>query len=379
MNFNAEIEIDLDRLKYNVKVLVDTYGDYQVHFANVKNKAFGMGYGIINTLVNNGISYLYVSTLEEAMELRKINEKVNILVNFMVNPEYVYDAINNNITLTISDLNNLKEIANLDLTDTLNIHLLIDNGANKLGLKNTKEINEAKEIIKENPKINLEGVYTEFTTYGIIDENYYEAFGNFLNCLKPLEDYNLIVHVNEPMMYHRKNKVINGIRFDLSLLGIEENIDDDFISNMKMKSIDKKYCNLAFPNIDLDLIFSLKTEVIAMSKAFKNTLIGRNFVTKEDTLLAIIPIGHKDGITKAIKTVIINGKNYPVVADAIDYLTIAVDNSVRIKDKVEIINQDVDIYNVIGSLKTNRFYLMSILNNNLDRVYINVEVGSNLL
>ncbi|MDE6285116.1 MAG: alanine racemase, partial [Bacilli bacterium] len=110
MNFNAEIEIDLEKLKYNASTLKNTYSDYPYVFANVKNNAFGMGYGIINTLMQCGINYLYVSTLQEALDIRNRNQDIAILVNYEVPKEYIYDAIMNNITLTISSLEHLRAI-----------------------------------------------------------------------------------------------------------------------------------------------------------------------------------------------------------------------------------------------------------------------------
>jgi len=39
----------------------------------------------------------------------------------------------------------------------------------------------------------------------------------------------------------------------------------------------------------------------------------------------------------------------------------------------------MDIYSLIGALRTNRFYLMSILNNTLVRNYINKEEKEDVL
>jgi len=296
MNFNAEIEIDLNKLKYNVCTLKDTYDDYSYTFANLKNNCFGMGCGILETLIQNGINYVIVSTLSEALELRKINTQVPILVQSVLANDFVYDAILGNITISISDLENLRDIVSLKFKDVLKVHFLIDNGCNKVGLKSKEEVQEALDIIGQNEKIQLEGVYTELTTYGVLDNDYYHAFNHFLRCIEGIDE-EIIIHLNEPIMYHKKNKKVNGIRFDLSLLGIEENIDDGFISNRKIKMIEKKYDDLAFPDIDLLLIFTIKAKIIGLNKALKGTLVGRNFRAKENIDLAIIPLGHKDGIT----------------------------------------------------------------------------------
>ncbi len=378
MNFNAEIEIDLNKLKYNVCTLKDTYDDYSYTFANLKNNCFGMGCGILETLIQNGINYVIVSTLSEALELRKINTQVPILVQSVLANDFVYDAILGNITISISDLENLRDIVSLKFKDVLKVHFLIDNGCNKVGLKSKEEVQEALDIIGQNEKIQLEGVYTELTTYGVLDNDYYHAFNHFLRCIEGIDE-EIIIHLNEPIMYHKKNKKVNGIRFDLSLLGIEENIDDGFISNRKIKMIEKKYDDLAFPDIDLLLIFTIKAKIIGLNKALKGTLVGRNFRAKENIDLAIIPIGHKDGITKAIGSVLVNKKICPVISDDIDYMIIGVPDDTKLKDTVYVLNEEMDIYSLIGALRTNRFYLMSILNNTLVRNYINKEEKEDIL
>ena len=115
-------------------------------------------------------------------------------------------------------------------------------------------------------------------------------------------------------------------------------------------------------------------------KVDKSVLVGKSYLTKDEIYVGVIPIGHKDGITKAIKNVVINNKVYEVIADDIDKLFLKVDNAVKIKDKVIILNEDSDIYKFINNLYTNRYYLMSILNRNLTRKYINdEEISDNLL
>lgn len=379
MNFNAEIEIDLKKLKSNVKILKNAYSDYKYVFANVKNNAFGMGYGIINTLVKSGVNYLYVSTLEEALEIRKRNEDVPILVSYEVSEEYIYDALTNNITITIRSLEQLEGIVQKKLKDRLYVHLLIDNGSNKVGLKGVDEVKQAATLINANPSLVLEGVYTELTTYGITDDDFYYACNQFFKSIQIFEGRDIIVHLNEPIMYHKKNSNVNGIRFDLAFLGIEENIEDGILSNMKIKNIEKRYNDLEFPDIDLTLIFAIKARVIGLSFAQKGTLIGRNYIAREDMHLAILPIGHKDGITKAIKTVQVEDKVCPVIGDDIDYLIIQVPCDTIVGDEVMILDEESDIYSILDQLKTNRFYLMSILNNQLSRNYVNMEEGNDIL
>ena len=376
MKYETLMEIDLEKLKNNAKLLSKSYSDYDKKIANLKDNAYGMGFKIVNTLVNSGINYILVGPIKDALEIRKYNGEVPILVNYYVAEEEVYDAINNNITLTISDLEYLRSITCLNIKDDLKLQILIDNGSNKMGIKNNLDLKEAIKIIDESEHLVLEGLYTDLTTIGVEDEYYYHSINTFYQIISNYLDRDLIIHLNETIMYHKKLNYVNGIRFDLSLIGIEENINDDIFTNMRIKNVQKKYGDLEFPNIDLQLIFTITSEVMCTGKVSKGDLVGRNYIAREDTDIAVIPIGHKDGITKAINYVGINNFKRDILADDIDHLIVAVDGGVREKDKVYIVNEERGIYDFLTLLKTNRYYLMSILNRNLTKRYINDEEKS---
>lgn len=372
MKFKTLLEIDLKKLYNNTKILVDSYNDYKYKFANLKDNAYGMGLEIVNALVKANINYVYVGSLKDALDIRKYNQEINILVNYFIDIEEIYDAINNNISITISSIKYLKKVNELKLKDDLKVQILIDNGSNKLGISSKKELKEIIEIINNNKHLLLEGFYSDLTSIGVEDEYYYHQVNNFYSLINEYLKEDLIVHLNEPLMYHKKLDYINGIRFDLALFGIEENINENIFTNWKIKNIEKKYGDLEFPNIDLKLIFSITSEVMQVGKVKKGELIGRKFIAKEDLDIAIIPIGHKDGITKAIKYVGINGFKRDIIADEIDYIIVSGSN-INIFDKVYIVNEERDIYDFLTLLKTNRYYLMSVLNRNLTKIYTNDE------
>lgn len=372
MKFDTILEIDLYKLKNNVKLLCESYNDYKYKVANLKNNAYGMGFKIVKTLMQNGINYILVGPLKDAIDIRRFNNEINIIVGYYIDIEQIYDAISNNLIITIPSLEYLKKITELNIRDDLKLQLLIDNGSNKMGLKNKLEVKEAINLIDDSEHLILDGIYTDLTSVGIEDDFYYKQVNNFYKIINDCLDKNIIIHLNEPIMYHQKLEYINGIRFDLSLIGIEENIEDNFITNMKIKNIQKRYNDLQFPDIDLKLIFTITSEVMDIGKVKKGDLIGRNYIAKEDMDIAVIPIGHKDGITKAIKYVGINNYKRDIIADDIDHLIVTGDD-VKIHDKVYIVNEERGIYDFLTLLKTNRYYLMSVLNRNLRKKYINGE------
>ena len=376
MKYETKLEIDLRKIKNNTKLLCKSYSDYTYKMVDLRDNAHGLGFKIINTMNDNGINYCLVGSIKDALEIRKFNKKINILVNYYVDEEEIYDCINNNITITIFNEQCLDLLLKLNIKDKLKVHVLVNNGSNLLGVNDNLELKNIVDKINTHNYIELEGIYTDITTLGIEDEYFYNQVNAFYQIANNYFDCNLIIHFNESLMYHHKISYVNGIRFDLSILGIEENIEDDFFTNMKIKNIQKKYNDLEFPNIDLELVFNITSEVMDVKKVTKGSIVGRSYVAKDDMYVAIIPIGHKDGITKAIKYVGINNYKRNILADEIDKIIVEVSNDVRIKDKVYILNEERGIYDFLTLLKTNRYYLMSVLNRNLKRVYINEEENS---
>lgn len=373
MKYETKLEIDLRKIKNNTKLLCKSYSDYTYKMVDLRDNAHGLGFKIINTMHDNGINYCLVGSIKDALEIRKFNKEINILVNYYVDEEEIYDCINNNITITIFNEQCLDLLLKLNIKDKLKVHVLVNNGSNLLGVNDNLELKNIVDKINAHNYIELEGIYTDITTLGIEDEYFYNQVNAFYQIANNYFDCNLIIHFNESLMYHHKISYVNGIRFDLSILGIEENIEDDFFTNMKIKNIQKKYNDLEFPNIDLELVFNITSEVMDVKKVTKGSIVGRSYVAKDDMYVAIIPIGHKDGITKAIKYVGINNYKRNILADEIDKIIVEVSNDVRIKDKVYILNEERGIYDFLSLLKTNRYYLMSVLNRNLKRVYINEE------
>ena len=114
MKYETILEIDLKKLKNNIKKLIKSYDDYKYKIVDLKDNAHGMGFGIVNTLVNCGINYLLVGSLNEALKIRKLNKEVGILVSLYVTMDEIYDCINNNITITICNKQYIDLLCSLE-------------------------------------------------------------------------------------------------------------------------------------------------------------------------------------------------------------------------------------------------------------------------
>ena len=371
MNKSAQFEVNIDYLNNNIDKLFDYYKDYKYKIADLRSNAFGMGLYVVKHLAEKNFDYVFTNTLKEAIEVRKYNQSIPILINKKVDSEFIYDAINNNVTITIDNYGYLEQLNELDLKDDLKVHILVNNNANVIGL-NEDELYMAYELIKDNKHLILEGLYTNITTYGIDDNHYYEQVSIFRQSISRINTEGLIVHGNEPIMYHKKLDYFNGIKFDVSLWGLIQNYKTTFISNHRRKKIESMYQENAFGELPLDLevVFAITARIERIINVPKDSLIGRNYIALDDINVAVIDAGHKDGITKALKVVVVNQEICDVLTDDIDTMYIKVSDDVSVGDKVYLISDFNNIDSVLLNLKTNRYYLLSILNTDLKRVYI---------
>ena len=76
MKYETVLEIDLEKLKNNTKLLSKSYSDYKYKIVDLKDNAHGMGLKIINTMERYGINYCLVGSLKEALAIRKINKNI---------------------------------------------------------------------------------------------------------------------------------------------------------------------------------------------------------------------------------------------------------------------------------------------------------------
>jgi len=373
------VRVDGDILKNNIIEIKNKYNNYEYYIGVVKNNAYNHGIYTINDLIAGGINYLAVSSLEEAIDIRKYNLDIPILCLEPIEIEYIYDAINNNVTITIENLDYLEELNELKFKDTLKIHLKVDSGMNRLGFKSAKTFNKAMQIIGENKKLYLEGIYSHFATSGVSDKHWDNQLTKFKNITK---DINLntipIIHLGRSLtlVNHDKIEFCNGIRLGIVMFGFAQNMKEgNFLQEFRRNMLIKKYDisdTKRTNTLKLRTAFSLYSKVMSIRKIKAGEFVGynANYVAKEDLYIATLPIGYADGVTKKFKYVNIKGKRYEIVADTMDMIMVNVDKSIKIGDKVEIFGDNIKIKEVTAHLGVNAYHLFSQISTRVPRVHL---------
>ena len=347
---NTFVEINTTNIQQNVKALVQRYKDYKYFFGVVKADSYGHdGISVVKAIIDGGCNYLAVATLEEALIIRKKIKDIPILCLGIIDSSYIQTCKQNNITVTISNLEYLKKISN---GKGLKVHIKINTGMNRLGVNNKKEFNEMYKIIKENDFI-LEGIYTH-----IYDPSKKETtLKQFQKFEEITKDINLkeipIVHVgaSDVTEFYEKREYANGCRLGIAMYGL---------SNYK--------------NIDFKSTFSLYSEVIQINEV-ENETVGYNgeYKAKGKEKIAVISIGYADGINRKNtgRSVYIKDKKYKIVGNVcMDMLFVKVDDSVRVGDKVAIIKDIEHIKEIAKHLDTITYEVICSIGKRVPRIYI---------
>ena len=346
---NTYVEVNLSSIKNNVRKLIDKYSNYKYYFGVVKADCYGHnGNDTVKTIIDAGCNYLAVATLDEAMEIRKDIKETPILCLGIIDKKYIPVCIENNITITISNLDYIKE---LELFPNLKVHIKVNTGMNRLGVSSKEEFNEVYKLIKEKNLI-LEGIYTHI--YNVVDNtDTINQFNTFEYITSDIDLNNIpIVHVgaSEATEFYPKKEYANGCRLGIAIYGL-----------------------IDYSDIKFDSTFSLYSEVIQINKVDSGTVGYSGVYKANNDLIAVIPIGYADGIIRKNtgRYVYINNKKYQIVGNVcMDMLFVKVDESVKVGDRVTIIKDIEHIKEIANHLDTITYEVICEISKRVPRIHI---------
>lgn len=382
------IEVNIDNLKNNVENIISYYNDYKYYFGVVKGNGYGHGIKyVINEIIESGVNYLAVSSLEEAMEIRNINKEIPILILEPIDLTFLKICIDNNITITVHDYNYANDLLNEKIENKIKIHLKIDSGMNRLGIKNKDELKEIYLRLKQKENIEIEGIFTHFATLGINDkewDNQLEHFKEITSKIKIEEIPIIHLYKSAAFINHEKLSFANGVRIGIAMYGyytkpIYSNTGlKNKLRNIKRKLYKKKNkiskTNLELP-IELKPAFKMYTQFLQIKKVKKGEFVGYGamYRAKKDIIIGIMAVGYDDGIFRKSsgRYVTINNKRYQIIGDVgMGMTAVKIDETVSINDRITLIGDLTPIREVAKHNETTIYETMCNIGKQIPRVYI---------
>ena len=116
---NTYAKIKLDNITNNVKTIISNYSGYKYYIGVVKADTYGHNSSeVVKSIIDGGCNYLAVSSLDEALEIRKEFD-TPILCLGIIDSKYIDICIENNIEIDENNLyaNDLKIFYGFVLSD----------------------------------------------------------------------------------------------------------------------------------------------------------------------------------------------------------------------------------------------------------------------
>jgi len=308
-NFNrAWSEVNLDNIAHNVKEIRRITDKKAEIMGVVKADAYGHGVmEVARTLIENGVTRLAVSMLDEAIQLRKNGIGVPILILSYTDPRRAEEIILNDVTQTVfsHDLAEALSEAAVRLDKNVKIHIKIDSGMTRVGFM--PGYSAVKNVIKISklPKIIIEGLFTHFASADENDRSYtYMQFEKFMSIVSELNRIGIYIPVkhvcNSAGVIEFPEMHLNMVRPGIALYGM-------YPSDEVHKD-----------RINLRPAMTLKANIILVKDVETDTCIsyGRIFKTQRQSRIATLPIGYADGYTRLLTNkgkVLVNGQQVPIV------------------------------------------------------------------
>ena len=278
--------VEKENLKNNLKIVREIINKDKKKpklIAVIKGNGYGLGLiKYANFLIDNGVDFFAVATVEEAIKLREngITQDILMMSSTAVK-EDIELLIKNKIILTVGSKEAgeaIEEIAK-NINQKVRIHLKIDTGFGRYGFIYSQK-DEMVKTIKKWKNIQIEGIFSHFSIafYGDGKETR-EQYDRFMQCINTLKENNIqpgMMHICNSSAFLRFPEMhLDAVRVGSALLG-----------------------RLSIPNtFGFKKVGYLKSNIAEIKNVPKGYNIGysNSFTTQKETKIAIVPCGYADG------------------------------------------------------------------------------------
>lgn len=364
-------KISLENIRHNYRAIRSSLPLGCRFLGVVKADAYGHGALRVSRLLQEeGVDYLAVSCLDEALELRQGGISLPILILGHTPPEYTAQLVSLDITQTVTCFAKALEYsaAAAELGRELKIHIKLDTGMSRLGyLCAGEHFDEGVENIIEScrlPGLVHEGIYTHFAVSDQEDEESREytrqQFKLFVDVLTAVEERSSISFplrhcANSGAVVNYPETALDMVRPGLLLYGYGDG-----------------------GKLGLRPCMRLVTTVSTIKFYEPGTSIsyGRRYVTDRRTRMGVLAIGYADGLFRAVsnKCAFAAGNGFAPQRGTICMDMCMVDLTelpeVDVGSQVELFGEKCSIWQLSEAAGTIPYELLCSVSKRVPRVYL---------
>lgn len=337
MNFDStRVKIDLDAIARNFDAVRKKTG--VAVMAVVKADAYGHGAIQVARLLQDKCAFFGVSSMLEAMELRKAGLTTPILILGHMPVNAYPTAIAEGIRPTIFHYEDAQALSRAaqELNMPAPFHFAVDTGMSRLGFQATEEAADICARIAKLPGLVPEGLFSHFATADCADLSkaraQAERFDRFYEMLQSRGVSVAIRHLDNSAGLMNFPNHYEMVRSGIVTYGMYPSTE---VSPELLK-------------LEPALQFLSRVTHVKVLPAGREVSYGGTFVTTRDTRIATVPVGYADGYRRSLSGkfyVLIHGKKAPILGRiCMDQLMVDVTDipETAVNDRVTLVGRDGD-------------------------------------
>ncbi|MGE5588050.1 MAG: alanine racemase [Clostridia bacterium] len=366
-------EVDLTSISRNIGAIRRRVGPGPEIMAVVKADGYGHGaVQVATTALTSGATWLGVALVEEGVVLRKSGIIAPILVFGQLFPNQARRALHYSLSCTVStyEFAEALSVAATQEGKRGKCHVKVDTGMGRIGVPPRQAASFVRRVAML-PNVEVEGIYTHFASADADDKTFAcEQLSRFMGVIEALRTAGVQIQFR-----HAANSAacvdIPEARLDMVRPGILMYGLSPF-STERFQKLKKE--------MDIRPALSLKTRVSFLKRVPAGTPVsyGSTYVTKEDTVIATLPVGYADGYSRGLSNrgeVLIRGRKLPIVGRiCMDQCMVDVGSlEVEVGDEAVLIgrqgDQEIAAEEVADKLGTISYEVVCAIGKRVPRVY----------
>ena len=351
---NTKLEVNIKKFLNNIDKIQEYVGNKTI-MPIVKANAYGT-YINKNLKVLNHFNIVAVAEVQEAIEIRNIGYEKEIFVLNQPAIEELEDIVTHDITIGISAKEFIEKVKL-----PIRVHLEIETGMNRTGIK-LEDLEEVIKEIKKNKMIQVEGIYTHFSSADNDKEYTLKQYRTFKQAVEIASK-----HFD---LYYIHCSASNGI------INLEENLTNTIRPGIIMYGYES--FKGSRDKIPVEPITTLKTKITYIKDipAGESISYNRKFTSTSPMKVATIPIGYADGLRRTLTgvgEVIVCGEKRKILGSiCMDSCMIDVTGlDVKVGDIVTIWDNDlITLDDIAEKCNTINYEIISTISDRVERVFI---------
>ncbi|UXR75754.1 MULTISPECIES: alanine racemase [unclassified Staphylococcus] len=373
----STLSVNLDAITSNYQELSKCHPT-KTMMPVVKANAYGLGsVAIAKHLAQLGATFVCVATLDEAIELRMHGFKEKILILSSIPPANINKAIQHRVAVAVPSKEWLEDaISHIESSNekSLWLHIKLDTGMNRLGIKDSETYREMIAIIEQYEQLIFEGVFSHFASADEENDSAQQQYKRFESLVNSAERPTYVHIQNSAGTLRFNPEICNAFRPGIALYGY---YPTPFIE--------------AKETARLKPAASVETTVVQVKQLEAGETIGygETYIATEPMHIALLSIGYADGYLRHMQgaTVSVNGQQCEVVGRiSMDQTAIKVPATVKPGDKVVVLEARAHTPQSAETLaekqQTINYEVLCNFGRRIPRIYIsgeNIDVTNELL